>query len=51
MAEKAEGTIDRMLWTGKSVRYTLKIHLAKHREAFNDLMQVSQNIAYVVPNL
>jgi len=39
-----------MPWTGKSARYTLKIHLAKHREALNDLMQVSQNIAYVVPN-
>jgi len=50
IAEKAEGVLNRMPWTGKSARNTLKIHLAKHREAFNDLMQVSQNIAYVVPN-
>ena len=28
----------------------MKIHLAKHRDAFNDMMQVSQNIVYVVPN-
>ena len=34
----------------KSNRYPLKLHLAKHREAHNDMIRASQHIAYEVPN-
>ena len=31
-------------------RYTLRIHIARHREAYNDLMRASQQITYAPPN-
>ena len=35
---------------GKISEITLKIQLIKHRDVFNDMMQMPLHIAYVVPN-
>ena len=37
-------------WNGKNVRFTLKMHINKHREAYNELVRASQFISYEVPN-
>ena len=37
-------------WNGKNVRFTLKMHVSKHREAHNELVRASQFVSYEVPN-
>jgi len=48
--EKADHLVSSMVWNGRSNRYPLKLHLAKHREAQNDMIRASHHIAYEVPN-
>ena len=48
--EKADQLVSSMVWNGRSNRYPLKLHLAKHREAQNDMIRASHHIAYEVPN-
>jgi len=37
-------------WNGISARYSLKAHVNKHREAYNNMLKASQNIPFQVPN-
>lgn len=37
-------------WNGRNVRFTLKMHIGKHREAHNELVRASQFVQYEVPN-
>ena len=48
--ERADHIVSNTIWNGKSNRYPLKLHLAKHREAHNDMIRASQHIDYEVPN-
>ena len=48
--EAAENVLSSRVWNGKNSRYPLKIHIARHREAFNDLVRASHQITYVPPN-
>ena len=46
----AENLLAERKWNGKNARYPLKTHIARHREAFNDLTRVGEQIDYVAPN-
>ena len=48
--EAAEKLMATRVWNGKNSRYPLRIHIARHREAYNDLMRASQQITYAPPN-
>ena len=48
--ETAENVLSSRIWNGKNSRYPLKIHIARHREAHNDLVRASHQVAYVPPN-
>ena len=48
--EQAESVLSSRIWNGKNSRYPLRIHISRHREAFNDLTRASQQITYVPPN-
>jgi len=48
--EKADHVVSNTVWNGKSNRYPLKLHLAKLREAHNDMIRAFQYIEYEVPN-
>ena len=48
--EAAENVLSSRVWNGKNSRYPLKIHIARHREAHNDLVRASHQITYVPPN-
>ena len=48
--EAAERVLTSRIWNGKNARYPLKIHIARHREAFNDLKRAEMQITYVAPN-
>ena len=37
-------------WNGKNYRFPLRLHIAKHREAFNQMVRAAQFIPYEVPN-
>ena len=37
-------------WNGKNYRFPLRVHIAKHREAFNEMVRAAQFITYEVPN-
>ena len=37
-------------WNGRNFRFTLKSHIAKHREAHNELTRASEFITYELPN-
>ena len=50
IVESAEGILSNRVWNGKNSRYPLKIHIARHREAFNDLKRAESQIAYAAPN-
>ena len=39
-----------VLWNGKNSQYPLRIHIARHTEAYNDLMRAPQQITYAPPN-
>ena len=46
----AENVLSSRIWNGKNSRYPLKIHIARHREAYNDLVRTSHQITYTPPN-
>ena len=52
--EKIVAMVEKVLnerkWNGKNARYPLRIHMARHREAYNDLVRASQQITYSPPN-
>lgn len=48
--EAAEQVLSSRVWNGKNSRYPLKVHIARHREAYNDLVRASHQITYVPPN-
>ena len=50
MVELAEDVLTKRTWNGKNSRYPLKIHISRHREAFNDLERASHQITYAAPN-
>ena len=50
MVEQAESTLSTRIWNGKNARYPLRVHIARHREAYNDLERASHHIAYNPPN-
>ena len=48
--EAAEKVLTSRLWNGKNARYPLRIHISRHREAYNDLARAETQITYVAPN-
>ena len=50
ITETAEAVLSSRLWNGKNARYPIKIHIARHREVYNDLERASHHITYVPPN-
>ena len=48
--EQAESVLSTRIWNGKNSRYPLRVHISRHREAFNDLTRAAQQITYVPPN-
>ena len=52
--EKSVAAAERLLaerkWNGKNQRYPLKVHISRHREAFNDMSRASDQITYAPPN-
>ena len=50
MVDLAEKMLNQRKWDGKNSRYPLKLHVARHREAFNDMERASEHIAFNVPN-
>ena len=50
IVEDAEAYMMRREWNGKNYRFPLRLHIAKHREAFNEMVRAAQFIPYEVPN-
>ena len=50
MVELAEEVLSKRTWNGKNSRYPLKIHISRHREAYNDLERSFFLITYNPPN-
>ena len=50
VVEEAESYMMKRKWTGKNYRFSLRQHISKHREAFNEMVRASQFIPYEVPN-
>ena len=48
--ELAEGVLSTRIWNGRNIRYPLRIHVSRHREAYNDLVRASYQINYTPPN-
>ena len=48
--EVAEDILHNRVWNGKNSRYPIKVHIGRHREAYNDLERASQHITYTPPN-
>ena len=48
--EDAETYVSKREWNGKNYRYSLKLHINKHREAYNDMVRASQHVQYALPN-
>ena len=48
--EQAEMLLSSRVWNGKNARYPLKIHIARHQEAYNNLTRTYQQITYAPPN-
>ena len=48
--ESAEKLLATRILNRKNSRYPLRIHIARHREAYNDLMRALQQITYAPPN-
>ena len=44
--ESCENYILRVEWNGKNIRFTLKMHVSKHRDAHNELVRASQFVQY-----
>ena len=50
IVEDAENYVMKREWNGRNQRFTLRSHIAKHREAQNDMMRASQHIDFKLPN-
>ena len=50
IVEEAETYMMKREWNGKNYRFTLRNHISKHREAFNEMVRAAQFIPYEVPN-
>ncbi len=50
VVEVAETYVNNRTWDGKNSRFSIKSHIAKHREAHNDFIRASQHINYALPN-
>lgn len=50
MVENAERCLNQRIWNGKNHRYPLKDHIARQREAFNDMKRAEAHIPYSAPN-
>ena len=50
LVDDAEELVTRRIWDGKNTRYVLKTHIARHRDAYNDMVQSSQYITYNLPD-
>ena len=37
-------------WNSRNQRFTLKIHVNKHHEAYNEMVQANQHVQYELPN-
>ena len=37
-AEQAESVLETRVWNGRNYQYPLKVHIDRHREAFNDFV-------------
>ena len=48
--EIAEGVLSTRIWNGRNARYPLRVHVSRHREAYNDLVRASFQINYTPPN-
>ena len=48
--EECENYLMKRECNGKNHRFTLKMHISKHRDAFNELTRASQFVAYELPN-
>ena len=50
MVELVESVLNARIWNGKNARYPLRIHVTRHREAFNDMQRASQHITFTPSN-
>lgn len=50
MVESAEMCLNQRVYNGKNPRYPLRDHIARNREAFNDMVRAKGNISYEPPN-
>ena len=48
--DTCENYLLRNEWNGKNIRFTLKMHITKHREAHNELVRAAQFVQYELPN-
>ena len=48
--EDAESYVMKREWNGRNQRFTLRAHIAKHREAHNDMMRATQHVEFELPN-
>ena len=48
--EDAEAYVMKREWNGRNLRFSLRSHIAKHREAHNEMMRASQHVRYELPN-
>ena len=48
--DEAETYVMRREWNGKNIRFTVRSHISKHREAHNEMMRASQFAEYELPN-
>lgn len=46
--EQAESVLSSGVWNGKNSRYPLRINISRHREVFNNLTRVAQQITYIL---
>lgn len=49
LVNAAEQMVLTRIWNGKNARYSLKQHICRHRDAYNDMVRASQNITYALP--
>ena len=50
LVDDAEELVTRRIWDGRNTRYILETHIARHRDAYNDMVQASQYITYNLPD-
>lgn len=48
--EEAENYVMKREWNGKNYRFSLRNHIAKHREAHNEMLRAAQFVEYEIPN-